>query len=219
MMYEGKWVLGKNNMKTGRIAAVFILAFALFAAAAPARAEVNDGSIRLTPDTTKIIRLNEDAASVIVANPMHADIVLDSPRLLVVMPRQPGTTLFTVLNAEGKTLLETNVIVSGTAKPQYVRIRRACSGQQQGCMPSSYYYCPDGCYEVGTVGGTPQGTMAPPPLPSSGSIGSIYADDTSMAAPPPGADVQLLGNDPSLPVTMPPTEPGGGVQIMQGTGQ
>src|SRR6187402_975472 len=86
-------------MKKGRFAAL-VLTLCLVTAAAQAGNAV-DNSIRITPDTTKIIRLEQDAASVIVANPEHASIVLDSPRLLVVMPRMPGTTLFTVLNAKG----------------------------------------------------------------------------------------------------------------------
>lgn len=108
-------------------------------------------AIRLTPDRTRILRLRENAASVIVANPAHAAVTLDSPRLLILMPREPGTTSFTVLNAEGKILLERNIIVSGTAQPQYVRVRRVCGDNTQGCQPSNYYYCPDGCFEVTPV--------------------------------------------------------------------
>ncbi|HCS23091.1 MAG TPA: pilus assembly protein N-terminal domain-containing protein [Alphaproteobacteria bacterium] len=106
-------------------------------------------AIRLTPDRTKILRLRENAASVIVANPAHATVSLDSPRLLILMPREPGTTSFTVLNAAGKVLLERNIIVSG-AQPQYVRVRRVC-GNDNACQSSSYHYCPDGCFEVTPV--------------------------------------------------------------------
>jgi len=106
-------------------------------------------AIRLTPDRTKILRLRENAASVIVANPAHAAVTLDSPRLLILMPREPGTTSFTVLNAAGKVLLERNIIVSG-AQPQYVRVRRVCGGDN-ACQTSNYYYCPDGCFEVTPV--------------------------------------------------------------------
>lgn len=107
------------------------------------------GAIRLSPDRTKVLRLRENAASVVVANPAHASVILDSPKLLILMPREPGTTSFTVMNAEGKVLLERNIIVTGT-QPQYVRVRRVC-GQERGCAPSNYYYCPDGCFEVTPV--------------------------------------------------------------------
>lgn len=109
-----------------------------------------DDPIRLTPDRTRIIRLEQDAASVIVTNPAHAAVVMDSPRLLVVMPRAPGTTAFTVLDREGKVLLERSVIVTGAQK-KYVRVRRMCADGDSSCAPSAYYYCPDGCYEVSPV--------------------------------------------------------------------
>lgn len=118
--------------------------------AAASKAALGDtGAIRLSPDRTKVLRLRENAASVVVANPAHASVILDSPKLLILMPREPGTTSFTVMNAEGKVLLERNIIVTGT-QPQYVRVRRVC-GNARDCAPSNYYYCPDGCFEVTPV--------------------------------------------------------------------
>lgn len=112
----------------------------------------NAGILRLTPDKTHVLRLERDAASVIVANPEHAGVMLDSPRLLIIMPRQPGTTSFTVLDARGESLLEKTVIVSAVQQDkQYVRIRRMCDGNDNSCVPSANYYCPDGCYEISTV--------------------------------------------------------------------
>lgn len=123
------------------------------AVSAPAAAAQND-IIRMTPDASKIVRLQEDAASVIVTNPQHARVILDSPRLLIVLPRQPGSTRFTVLNAKGESILEKNIVVAtAAAKQQYVRIRRMCgqTGSGSDCVPVSYYFCPDGCFEVSPV--------------------------------------------------------------------
>jgi len=134
---------------------------------APALTSLDPDAIRLTPDRTKIVRLKQDAASVIVTNPQHAVVMLDSPRLLIFMPREPGTTSFTVLDRDGKVLMERNIIVSG-AQAKYVRIRRVCA-DTNNCVASAYYYCPDGCYEVTPVDGTAQmavpavaGGMSPP---------------------------------------------------------
>ena len=123
--------------------------------AAPAGMAVNDADddsvIRMTPDKTKIIHLTQDASSVIVTNPANLSVLLDSPRLLIVMPRTPGTTSFTVLNSKGETIAEKTVIVAAAAKPKYVRIRKVCDNAGGSCVPTSYFYCPDGCYEVMTV--------------------------------------------------------------------
>lgn len=143
----------------------------------------DDTIIRITPDKTKIVRLKEDAASVIVTNPAHVSVLLDSPRLLVVMPRVPGSTSFTVLNAKGQIILERTVIVSGLAKQKYVRIRRMCdNGGTGGCVPTAYFYCPDGCYEVLTV--PPDGGATNvPDIPASRSF-TMDVEKASDAAPP-----------------------------------
>jgi hypothetical protein len=142
-------------------------------------AAADNDAIRITPDRTHVIRLDQDAASVIVANPQHAAIVLDSPRLLVVMPREPGSTTFTVLNTKGETLMEKSIIVASTAKPGYVRVRRICGAQDATCQSSAYYYCPDGCYEVKTVGGTDAVSQQPDMAGGAG-------------APAAGVDVQQM---------------------------
>ncbi|MBI1216362.1 MAG: hypothetical protein GC185_11180 [Alphaproteobacteria bacterium] len=125
-----------------------------------------DGSIRITPDRTYLLRLDQDAASVIVTNPDHASIALDTPRLLVIMPRLPGSTAFTVLDRRGQVVMEKNIIVTAVQK-KYVRIRRMCTGSTS-CSSDTYYYCPDGCYEVTPVQ-PGQGSSAPPPPIASGS--------------------------------------------------
>jgi hypothetical protein len=132
--------------------------------AVSAAAQTDDGIIRLTPDKTRLLHIDQDAASVVVTNPAHAAVLLDSPRTLLLMPRAPGTTAFTVLDAKGKVILERNIVVTGAEqKKNYVRIRRSCGGQSGGgdCTPSAYYYCPDGCYEVTPVEGDQQ-TNVPP---------------------------------------------------------
>lgn len=125
-----------------------------------AEGAANSTIIRLTPDRTKVIRLDRDAASVIVTNPAHAAVMLDSPRLLIVMPRQPGATSFTVLNAAGESILERDVIVTA-AQQKYIRVRKMCGPQDATCVPDSYYYCPDGCYQVQAVPPSDQTATVP----------------------------------------------------------
>lgn len=52
----------------------------------------NNKIIRLTPNESHILHLNRNAASVIVANPVHAGVFLDTPRVLVIVPGTPGAT-------------------------------------------------------------------------------------------------------------------------------
>ncbi len=129
---------------------------------------VNNNAIYLTDNEDKIVRLDQDAASVIVNNPDHASVMLDSPRVMIIMPRAPGATSFTVLDANGSTIMHRDVIITNR-KRQYVRIQRVCSGSGS-CTPTSYYYCPNGCYQVTAVPSGGSGNVPPPPAtPGSGS--------------------------------------------------
>ncbi len=164
-------------------------------------AVADDNVIHLTPDKTTTVHLNQDAASVIVTNPANASVLLDSPRLLIVMPRTPGTTSFTVLNDKGQAIAEKTVIVSGANKPKYVRIRKMCDSAGAGgsCQPTSYYYCPDGCYEVMTVP-PDNGATQVPALPAR----PVEADQTG-AATAPVVEATPPGGVPQTPPPAPPS--------------
>lgn len=106
--------------------------------------------LRLTPDKSELVRLDGDAVSVVVGNPQHASVLVESPRLLVVVPKAPGATHFTVLNKDGGVIMQQNVIVSGPAK-DYVRVRRGSCGEKSKageCAKTDVYYCPDMCHGI-----------------------------------------------------------------------
>ncbi len=127
----------------------------------PTNADEIGDIIRLTSDKNMLLRLSQDAASVIVNNPTQLAVMLDSPRLMILMPRTPGATSLTVLDAKGQIILRKSVIISNV-QTQYVRIRRMCSGDPD-CRPSAYYYCPDGCYEISPTAPGSSGAIPPPP--------------------------------------------------------
>lgn len=105
------------------------------------------GIIAVSPDKPEIVRLESDAASIIVGSPKFASVTLDNPRTMLVIPRAEGATSLTVLNSEGDIILEKSIVVGGP-KENYVRIRRACPSNLGGCVSSQTYYCPDGCSDV-----------------------------------------------------------------------
>lgn len=108
--------------------------------------------VRLTPDRTEMVPLDDDASNIIIGNPAHVNILLSNSRTLLLAPRQPGATQFTILNAKGKVVMRRHVIVSGP-KENYVRIRRTCTGAGSGCQPTTVYYCPDICHDVRLLAG------------------------------------------------------------------
>lgn len=136
--------------------------------------------LRLTPDKTEMVHLDQDANSVIVGNPAHMNVLLENPRLLLIAPRQPGATQFTVLNKEGKVIMQRHVIVTGP-KEDYIRIRRTCINGGGNCEPTTVYYCPDICHDVRLLAGQPNnggqpGDSIQPAMTFSGSMN----DDGSM---------------------------------------
>lgn len=109
--------------------------------------------LNLTPDKSELIKLNQEAASVIVGNPNHVNVMLDTPDTLVVIPRAPGASYFSVIGKDGTTVMQRHVVVSGS-KENYVRIRRSCGNNTSGrpCEETSVYFCPDSCHEVSLSG-------------------------------------------------------------------
>ena len=132
--------------------------------------------LQLTTDQTKIIHLQQDAANVIINNPEHTSVALESPRLLIIKPHQPGTTSMIVLDSEGRTILQQDIIVTNVQR-KYVRIRRMCNASDSSCTATSYDYCPDGCYEVTAVPANAGGAGGPaPPSTPPGTIGGEPAE-------------------------------------------
>ncbi len=109
--------------------------------------------LNLTPDKSELVRLDREASSVIVGNPGQVAVMLDTPRLAVIIPRSPGATYFTVLDKDSNVIMQRHVIVA-SPKKNYVRVRRSCAnaGQNAECQPTSVYFCPDMCHEVGAAG-------------------------------------------------------------------
>lgn len=119
------------------------------AMAEPAGDVVPEGEpIKLTSEGPAVIKLDKDAASIIIGNPAHATAVLENPRLIMLMPQQPGATKLMALDHDGKAILNRHVLVGG-GKSKYLRINRVCATATAGaCKPVSVYYCPDRCYET-----------------------------------------------------------------------
>jgi hypothetical protein len=103
--------------------------------------------LRMTPDKSEIIRLEREAASIIVGREEHLRLFMDTPTLLVAVPGLPGATHFTILDDTGNVIMQRHVVV-GSPQEKYVRVRRCDS---PGCRADQVYFCPEGdmCHETG----------------------------------------------------------------------
>lgn len=105
-----------------------------------------DPVVKLTPDRSELIRLRRKPAAVILGNPAHLNILPEGENTLVLVPRTPGATFFTVLDEENNVIMQRHVLVA-VAKDKYVRIRKSCGGTRN-CQPTQVYYCPDMCHQI-----------------------------------------------------------------------
>ena len=104
--------------------------------------------LNMTQDKSEMIKLKGEAASVVVGNPNHINVMLDTPTTLIVVPRKAGASHFSVVGQDGNIIMQRHVVV-GAPKEKYVRIRRSCNASSgRGCQKTSTYFCPDTCHEV-----------------------------------------------------------------------
>ena len=132
--------------------------------------------VNVTPDRSELVYLDQDASSIIVGNPLHANVIADSSRVLVVVPRAPGATHFTVLDKNGQVIMRRHVIVA-SPKKDYVRVKRMCMEGSEDCQNTSVFYCPDTCHEVGIA-------------PSSEDSGQSETDAGNNGTPPAESEEQ-----------------------------
>lgn len=103
--------------------------------------------LQLTPDKPAILKLEQDVANIIIGNEKNISVMPDTARSVVVIPRQPGATSFSLIGTDGSIIMERTVIVA-SPRQDYIRVRRACPPNKPDCVPYSMYYCPDMCHEV-----------------------------------------------------------------------
>ncbi|MGH1457113.1 MAG: pilus assembly protein N-terminal domain-containing protein [Alphaproteobacteria bacterium] len=104
-------------------------------------------TVNLTPDKSELIHIEEEIGSIIIGSPAHINVLADSAHTLVIVPRKPGATHFSVLDKKGKILMQRHVIVAAPTE-DYLRVKRTCTDKD--CEDTSIYYCPDMCHQVET---------------------------------------------------------------------
>lgn len=175
---------------------IFLASFVLLCFSAGAVLAQTGGDVILpegeplivSADGPALIKLEKDAASVIVGNPVHATAILDGQRVLLITPGQPGSTALTVLDEDGAVILNRKVLVNAP-KTKYVRVNRVCTASAlETCRQVSMYYCPKGCHEIAIPGQDVSGGGAA----QEGGEGTPVADSSGAAdggdAPAPASE-------------------------------
>jgi pilus assembly protein CpaC len=104
------------------------LAALAFGAGAPVSAQeqvaVTGAKIQIERNEGTLLRIDQPAASVFVANPDIADVAVKSPRLIYVLGKKPGETTLYVVDENEKILLSSTVVVAHNLSRLTEELRR-----------------------------------------------------------------------------------------------
>jgi Flp pilus assembly secretin CpaC len=104
------------------------LAFALSEQAAAAE------TLAVTVDQATVMKLPEKVATIVVGNPLIADVAVQSGGLVVVTGKGFGSTNLIALDRAGAVLMERSVVVRG-ATDQSIQVYRGVERETYSCTP------------------------------------------------------------------------------------
>jgi putative type II/III system pilus formation protein len=123
------WVRGRAAPR----ALHWLLAAAVLAAvAAPAAA---DEPIVVHVDQARILKLPERAATVVIGNPLIADLSIQPGGLAIVTGKGYGATNVVVMDKGGAVMMEKTVEVAGPSEEPLVVVYRGATRQTYSCTP------------------------------------------------------------------------------------
>jgi Pilus formation protein N terminal region len=109
-----------------------VLAFVLWALAAPAQASAAD--IDVTLDQAKLMRLPDRVSTIVIGNPLIADATLQAGGLMIITGKGYGMTNIIALDRAGSVLLEKSVEVRGP-RANTVVVYRGIERESLSCTP------------------------------------------------------------------------------------
>src|SRR5882757_11108718 len=116
-----------------KIRSAFALCLFGLAFAVPDLAAAAD-TLAVTVDQATIMKLPEKVATIVVGNPLIADVAVQSGGLVVVTGKGYGSTNLIALDRTGAVLMERSVVVRG-ATDQSVQVYRGVERETYSCTP------------------------------------------------------------------------------------
>ncbi|MDI4236442.1 pilus assembly protein N-terminal domain-containing protein [Bradyrhizobium sp. Arg237L] len=127
------------SFKSERIRTLAGLAFSLLAAAVTAWpsagfAAADPDRIEVNVDQAKLVKLPTGIATIVVGNPMIADVTLQTGGVVVVTGKGYGATNFIAMDRSGQVLVDRQIQVQGPSD-QLVTVYRGIERESYSCMP------------------------------------------------------------------------------------
>ena len=104
------------------------------ALAEPAGQIMSNDALQVLVDRAKVVRMDRDADTVIVGNPIVVDATIHDSRTVILTGRSYGITNLIVLDSVGEPIIDERVIVEN-ATENMVRIYRRADRETLACSP------------------------------------------------------------------------------------
>jgi hypothetical protein len=92
------------------------------------------GAVNVNVDQAKLVKLPERVATIVVGNPLIADVTMQPGGIVIVTGKGYGATNFIAMNRAGEILLDRVIQVEGPTD-QVVTIYRGVDRESYSCMP------------------------------------------------------------------------------------
>jgi Flp pilus assembly secretin CpaC len=128
-------MLAKISRSCGHEKICIALALCLFGSAfALSNQALAAETLAVTVDQATVMKLPEKVATIVVGNPLIADVAVQSGGLVVVTGKGYGSTNLIVLDRSGAVLMERSVVVRG-ATDRSVQVYRGVERETYSCTP------------------------------------------------------------------------------------
>lgn len=91
--------------------------------------------IAVNVDQAKLVRLPTGISTIVVGNPLIADVTLQNGGVVVVTGKGYGATNFIALDRTGQVLVDRQIQVEGPQSDQLVTVYRGIDRETYSCMP------------------------------------------------------------------------------------
>jgi Flp pilus assembly secretin CpaC len=122
----------RTHARTSFVITSFAMAFLLCPAVA--LAGTTDDTVAVNVDQAKLVKLPERVATIVVGNPLIADVTMQPGGIIIVTGKGYGATNFIAMNRAGEVLVDRVIQVEGPTD-QVVTIYRGVDRESYSCMP------------------------------------------------------------------------------------
>jgi Flp pilus assembly secretin CpaC len=121
----------RARTRTAKMVPAILLAAAVLVLARPALAK---DTLDIALDQATLMKLPDKVSTIVVGNPLIADIAVQSGGLIVVTGKGFGTTNLIALDRAGAVLMERSIVVRGPTGPT-VQVYRGVNRETYSCTP------------------------------------------------------------------------------------